>query len=97
MEGSFKNQSAIVTTPLPKRFPYQQRTKQINSSLSSAEMEVLRGYAIGLSRAQIAEKRFVSYHTIDAQVCSIREKLGVPNITAAVAKAVKDKLIILED
>ena len=43
--------------------------------------------------AQIAEKLFVSYYTIDTHIRNIYAKLHVRTRGGAVAKAVKERLI----
>jgi len=54
------------------------------AGLSVREVEVLRLVAEGLSDAQIADRLFLSRHTVKAHLRSIYGKLAVPSRTAAV-------------
>ena len=46
----------------------------------------------GMIKKEIADKLNLSYHTIDKHVRGIYSKLQVHSLSAAVAKAVKDRL-----
>jgi DNA-binding NarL/FixJ family response regulator len=61
--------------------------------LSQREKEILKYLVDGLSKKLIAEKLFVSYHTIDSHIRNIYEKLEVHSNSSAVAKALKENLI----
>lgn len=56
-------------------------------SLTKRESEVLRLLAVGLLPEAVASASFVSVNTVRSQTRSIREKLGVRTIVAAVALA----------
>lgn len=60
---------------------------QAGSSLSQRELQVLLLVASGDSNQQIAEKLFLSLHTVKTHVRRIYGKLGVERRTHAVAKA----------
>ncbi len=64
-----------------------------NYQLSEREKEVLYLLTEGLPMPRIAEKLFLSYHTIRDYVKSIYQKLHVASATEAVAKALKEKLV----
>ena len=53
------------------------------AGLTAREVEVLRLVAQGLTDAQVAERLFVSPHTVNAHLRSIYGKLGVASRTAA--------------
>ncbi|WP_367255903.1 LuxR C-terminal-related transcriptional regulator [Pseudomonas sp. stari2] len=57
------------------------------SSLSLRESQVLRLIASGSSNQQIADKLFISLHTVKTHVRRIHAKLGVERRTHAVARA----------
>jgi DNA-binding CsgD family transcriptional regulator len=63
------------------------------SELSAREAEILRMVAEGLGDAQIAERLFLSPHTVHRHVANIRTKLGVPSRAAAVAHATRLGLV----
>ncbi len=55
--------------------------------LSSRELAVLSLIAQGLSNAEVAERLFISLHTVKTHARRINGKLGVARRTQAVAKA----------
>jgi DNA-binding NarL/FixJ family response regulator len=57
------------------------------AELSPREVDILRLVAKGLNDAQIAERLFLSPHTVHRHVANIRTKLRVPSRAAAVAHA----------
>jgi DNA-binding NarL/FixJ family response regulator len=61
--------------------------------LSNREKEILQLLTEGLPMPRIAEKIFLSYHTVRDHVKSIYQKLHVASATEAVAKALKEKLV----
>ena len=61
--------------------------------LTAREVEVLRFVADGLSDREIAERLFLSPHTVHRHVANIRAKLRQPSRAAAAAKAARDGLI----
>ena len=62
-------------------------------NLSERENGILVLLADGLSKKQISEKLFISYHTVDSHIRNIYEKLEVHSSSGAVAKALKENLI----
>lgn len=62
-------------------------------NLSPREKEILKLLVEGLSKKQIADKLFLSYHTIVSHIRNIYEKLEVHSGNSAVAKALKEKLL----
>lgn len=67
--------------------------EQKDYHLSLREKEILKFLVDGMSKKQIAEKLFLSYHTIDSHIRKIYEKLEVHSGSSAVAKALKENLI----
>jgi pimeloyl-ACP methyl ester carboxylesterase/DNA-binding CsgD family transcriptional regulator len=59
------------------------------SSLSEREIEVLRLVALGLSDREIAERLFLSPHTVHRHVANVRTKLRLPSRAAAAAHAAR--------
>jgi DNA-binding NarL/FixJ family response regulator len=62
-------------------------------TLTVREIEVLRLVAGGSNNAQIAEKLFVSEHTVHRHLANIFSKLDVSSRAAAVAQAVRRGLL----
>ncbi len=61
--------------------------------LSEREKEILQLLTEGMPMPRIAEKIFLSYHTVRDHVKNIYQKLHVASATEAVAKAIKEKLV----
>jgi DNA-binding NarL/FixJ family response regulator len=61
--------------------------------LTEREREILQLMAQDLNKPAIAEKLYLSYHTIGMHVRNIYSKLHVHTATGAIAKAVKERLI----
>ena len=57
------------------------------------EKEILHHLTEGMPMPRIAEKIFLSYHTVRDHVKSIYQKLHVASATEAVAKAIKERLV----
>ncbi|MDF7825954.1 response regulator transcription factor [Pontiellaceae bacterium B12227] len=55
--------------------------------LSEREAEVLKLLAEGMSRKEVAEKLFVSKHTVSTHIRNIYQKLQVHNVSGAISKA----------
>ncbi len=62
------------------------------ASLSQRELEVLQGLVDGFSYKSIAERLFISAHTVRFHIHNIYEKLHVRTRAELVARAVKNKL-----
>lgn len=67
--------------------------KEEKVKLSDRELEILRFYARGLTITEIAEKIFVSADTVKFHRRKLFEKIGVQNITEALAYATNNKLL----
>ncbi|MBK9097420.1 MAG: response regulator transcription factor [bacterium] len=63
-----------------------------NYHLTSREKEILKHLVEGLNKKQIAEKLFLSFHTVNTHIKNIYEKLQVNTRSAVVSKAYKEKL-----
>ena len=61
--------------------------------LTVRELEILRLIAKGLSDTQIAERLFLSRHTVHRHVANVRTKLRLPSRAAAVAYATRAGLL----
>ena len=61
--------------------------------LSNRELEIIELIAEGYTNTQIADKLFLSAHTINTHRKNVMSKLGVNNTAAIVMYAVKTKLI----
>jgi DNA-binding NarL/FixJ family response regulator len=63
------------------------------SPLTRREREILKLMVDGLTKKQIADQTFLSYHTIDTHLKNIYAKLEVHSRSGAVAKALNEHLL----
>ncbi|RYY49547.1 MAG: response regulator transcription factor [Chitinophagaceae bacterium] len=64
-----------------------------NFDLTEREKEILGCLVKGLSHKLIASELFISVHTVNTHIRNIYEKLHVRSVSAAVAKAIKEKIV----
>jgi DNA-binding NarL/FixJ family response regulator len=64
-----------------------------NYGLTEREKELLKILIEGYTKKQIAEKRFISYHTVDTHLKNIYTKLHVQTRSGVVAKVIQENLI----
>jgi DNA-binding NarL/FixJ family response regulator len=64
-----------------------------DNRLSKREVEVLRLVADGLTNQEIAERLFLSDHTVHRHLANILNKLSVGSRAAAVARAAREGLL----
>ncbi len=68
-----------------------------NYNLSEREKEILRHVALGLTNSEIAEKLFISQHTVIAHRKNITSKLGIKTISGLTVYALLNDLISMSD
>jgi DNA-binding NarL/FixJ family response regulator len=73
--------------------PAAGRGREKPSPLTRREQEVLRLVALGLTNQAIAERIFVSEHTVHRHIANILRKLDAPSRAAAVARAADENLL----
>jgi ATP/maltotriose-dependent transcriptional regulator MalT len=73
--------------------PASGRAREKPSPLTRREREVLRLVAVGLTNQAIAERIFVSEHTVHRHIANILRKLDAPSRAAAVARAADENLL----
>lgn len=69
------------------------KPKDKTIDLSKREKEILSFLVNGMSYKMIASQCAISYHTVNAHIRKIYDKLHVSSATEAVAKAMKNRLI----
>jgi DNA-binding NarL/FixJ family response regulator len=69
------------------------RTGPNDYGLTPREQQVLCHLVEGLQMKQIADRMFITFHTVDKHVRSIYAKLQVPSRSLAIAKALKENLL----
>jgi DNA-binding NarL/FixJ family response regulator len=62
-------------------------------NISEREMEIIRYVSEGLSNQEIADKLFLSVHTVNTHRKNIMSKLGITNTAGLVMYAVRNQLI----
>uniref|UniRef100_UPI0040491804 response regulator n=2 Tax=Flavobacterium sp. TaxID=239 RepID=UPI0040491804 len=68
-----------------------EKSDDVIDYLSSREMDILQEIVSGLNYKEIAEKLFISPHTVRKHISNIYDKLHVSNKTAAIKIALKKK------
>ena len=68
------------------------KTKETNYGLTDREKEILQYIVSGLTKQQIADKLFLSFHTVNTHIKNIYKKLHVTTKAAVVSKAYKENL-----
>ena len=71
------------------RAPDTETSVDVRKGLTPREIEILRSIADGSSNQAIAEKLFISEHTVHRHVANILSKLNAPSRSAAVAQAAR--------
>ncbi len=69
------------------------KENQQSGELSVREREVLKLVALGLSNKEIAERLFISIHTVISHRKNITEKLGIKSISGLTVYAILNKII----
>lgn len=68
-----------------------------NEGLTSRERDIIRDIALGLSSKEIADKNFISPHTVITHRKNITRKLGIKSISGLTIYAIVNKLISFEE
>jgi DNA-binding NarL/FixJ family response regulator len=95
LNTSSKNIVDLVSTIL-KENEHPTNKKYETSELSVREKDVLKLVALGNSNKDIAEKLFISIHTVISHRKNITEKLGIKSISGLTVYAIINKLIDTE-
>jgi DNA-binding NarL/FixJ family response regulator len=76
---------------------YSKKTSCEGFAVSDREIEIIKHIALGLSNKQIAEKLFLSFHTVHTHRKNVMQKLKVNNTAGVVMFAVKNNLLVDEE
>jgi DNA-binding NarL/FixJ family response regulator len=90
------NGGAPMNSHIAKKVLNMFRDQNIKSdgyALSQREKEILSLLVDGLSKKQIAEKLYLSHHTVDSHIRNIYAKLEVHSRSSAISKAIREKLL----
>jgi DNA-binding NarL/FixJ family response regulator len=70
---------------------------QANGELTTREKDVIKLIALGLSNKEIADKLFISIHTVISHRKNITEKLGIKSISGLTVYAIMNNLLDIQD
>jgi DNA-binding NarL/FixJ family response regulator len=76
---------------------YSKKVSCEGFAISDREIEIIKHIALGLSNKQIAEKLFLSFHTVHTHRKNVMQKLKVNNTAGVVMFAVKNNLLVDEE
>ena len=65
--------------------------------LTIREKDIIRDVALGLSSKEIADKNFISPHTVVTHRKNISRKLGIKSISGLTIYAIINKLVSVDD
>ena len=72
---------------------HQELISEENEGLSNREMDVLKLVALGFSNKEIAEKLYISTHTVMSHRKNLTEKLGIKSISGLTVYAIINNYI----
>ncbi|HUX54118.1 MAG TPA: response regulator transcription factor [Williamwhitmania sp.] len=67
-----------------------------SAELSPRELNIVRDISLGLSNKEIAEKNFISFHTVATHRKNITRKLGIKSVPGLTVYAILNKLIDMD-
>lgn len=68
-----------------------------NQSLSKREITILKHITLGLTNQEVAEKLFLSVHTVMTHRKNITKKLGIKTVSGLTVYALLNKIIEIQD
>ncbi len=68
-----------------------------SQSLSSREAELLKHIALGLTNQEVADKLFLSIHTVTTHRKNITKKLGIKTVSGLTVYALMHKIVSLKE
>lgn len=90
-------QQAVTLSAEPQEATPSVTEKPAGEILSRRELDTLREAAVGKSNKEISQRLGISAETVKFHMKKIQAKLGVPNRTSAVIKAIREHAIELPD
>ncbi len=82
---------------IPGVAPEKEEKDDENQPLSAREITVLKYITLGLTNQEIAEKLFLSIHTVTTHRKNITKKLGIKTVSGLTVYALLNKIIEMED
>lgn len=73
------------------------KKKKNSDTLSSREKIILQQIALGLTNKEIADKLFISIHTVVTHRKNITHKLGIKSVSGLTVYAILHNLIVMEE
>ena len=82
---------------IPGVFPEKKDKNDENQPLSAREITILKYITLGLTNQEIAEKLFLSIHTVATHRKNITKKLGIKTVSGLTVYALLNKIIEMDD
>ncbi len=94
---SVKSNKSEILSILKNIFEDKTENEHINEEISEREREIIKFVALGYTNKQIADKLFLSIHTITTHRKNISNKLGIKTISGLTIYAILNGIINLDD
>jgi len=75
----------------------ENREEEVEAYLSEREKTILKHVAMGMTNREIAEKLFLSLHTVTTHRKNIGNKLGIKSVSGLTVYAIVNNIISIED
>jgi DNA-binding NarL/FixJ family response regulator len=75
----------------------ENREEEVETYLSEREKTILKHVAMGMTNREIAEKLFLSLHTVTTHRKNIGNKLGIKSVSGLTVYAIVNNIISIED
>lgn len=88
---------SAIFAPIEKAISHLKTEKEEDEILSKREKLILKHIALGLSNKEIANKLFISVHTVTTHRKNITNKLDIKSVAGLTVYAILNKIVAITD